>query len=486
MSTQKKLITLCFATVFTLGLAACGSSGDNDMAMDEPTSTMPMEPMEPTADEQLATLRGEIAELRKQLGIEDGADLGDSISDLQDEVAMLMKQVDDAAEAEAAAAAKAHMAKLNKLAMGIGPVGETLDAHVRPDTTKPDTATDGDAPYAISGWNGASYSAAGIVRDTTTMTVVYNNKEPATPVTFSKRWAAAMVNGTYTFAEGTSGKYVSMEGLPTHVSHDGAPVDHRIGVRGMFNGVSGKFTSDADIQDLTVGVDGKGVPSWDGNLNFVPDSATATVMKADDAYMSLGWWLNEAADGTLDPMVAAWATGGMYVATDKLAALEGEATFQGIAVGKYTHKTVNDITGGHFNADAKLVADWGDATDPGTLTGTIDGFMQDGQPIGSGWKVELGAESAIPVGGTVAVFDPKMGAEIMLTGAVEDTENGAMGTFGTQKTMGTWNANLVDDSRVDGMPGGVTGTFHVGETGHPINMIGAFAASNQEADQPAN
>ena len=75
---------------------------------------------------------------------------------------------------------------------------------------------------------------------------------------------------------------------------------------------------------------------------------------------------------------------------------------------------------------------------------------------------------------------------ITAAGAVADTENGAMGTFGTQKTMGTWNANLVDDSRVDDMPGGVTGTFHVGETGHPINMIGAFAASNQEADQPAN
>ena len=27
MSTQKKLITLCFATVFTLGLAACGGGG---------------------------------------------------------------------------------------------------------------------------------------------------------------------------------------------------------------------------------------------------------------------------------------------------------------------------------------------------------------------------------------------------------------------------------------------------------------------------
>ena len=29
MSTQKNLFTLCFATVFTLGLAACGGGGDD-------------------------------------------------------------------------------------------------------------------------------------------------------------------------------------------------------------------------------------------------------------------------------------------------------------------------------------------------------------------------------------------------------------------------------------------------------------------------
>ena len=39
MSTQKNLITLCFATVFTLGLAACGGGGDAPVAsmMDDDT-----------------------------------------------------------------------------------------------------------------------------------------------------------------------------------------------------------------------------------------------------------------------------------------------------------------------------------------------------------------------------------------------------------------------------------------------------------------
>ena len=102
--------------MLAFGLVACASSDDDNAAMDTTG------PMGPTADEQLATLRGEIAELRKQLGIEDDDDLGDSISDLQDKVADLKGQVEDQENAAAAAAAKAHAAKLNKLAMGIGEV----------------------------------------------------------------------------------------------------------------------------------------------------------------------------------------------------------------------------------------------------------------------------------------------------------------------------------------------------------------------------
>ena len=42
MSTQKNLITLCFATVFTLGLAACGGGGGGDGA---PVTGMPDDPV---------------------------------------------------------------------------------------------------------------------------------------------------------------------------------------------------------------------------------------------------------------------------------------------------------------------------------------------------------------------------------------------------------------------------------------------------------
>ena len=65
------------------------------------------------------------------------------------------------------------------------------------------------------------------------MTVVYNNKETATSVTFSKRWGpqdnptAASRNGIYTFTAMDHGKYVAMTGLPTHTSHLGVQIGPR-------------------------------------------------------------------------------------------------------------------------------------------------------------------------------------------------------------------------------------------------------------------
>ena len=53
MSTHRKLMTVCCAAVFALGLAACGSSDDNDTAMEDPVVEPMPDPM-PTPTEQLA------------------------------------------------------------------------------------------------------------------------------------------------------------------------------------------------------------------------------------------------------------------------------------------------------------------------------------------------------------------------------------------------------------------------------------------------
>ena len=62
MSKYRKLTTVCCAAVLALGLAACGSSSDDDTSStDTPTTT---EPMEPTAAEQLAHAQAAVADAR--------------------------------------------------------------------------------------------------------------------------------------------------------------------------------------------------------------------------------------------------------------------------------------------------------------------------------------------------------------------------------------------------------------------------------------
>ena len=63
MSTQKNLITLCFATVFTLGLAACGGGGGGDApvtGMTDMDGGDTDDTMVPTDDTMVPTIVGEV------------------------------------------------------------------------------------------------------------------------------------------------------------------------------------------------------------------------------------------------------------------------------------------------------------------------------------------------------------------------------------------------------------------------------------------
>ena len=471
MSRYRNFTTICCAAVFALGLAACGG-GDDGIPVAERDAAVAAEQAKTVA------LQKELDALRTQLGLEDDGNVGDSVADLQAEVMRLEGLVEAEEEKQAMADAAAMTAKLNKLAAGIArEIGIDADSAVATGTaareaddnnanlTKPKsnatmTVTDADDPHAVMGWAGSSYTTmvgTGATKVTTTV-VVYDNKEAPTSMAFNKVYSAPDAEGRYT-VQATSAKMVEIDGLPTHPSHDGLPIATNVGTPGKFDGVSGMFTASSAT---TIKIDTNGNPDWSeggNNLLFKPNSATANVMVPDSAYMSLGWWLAENASGNLTPEVAAWASGSM-MAYGKTIPTVGKAKFSGIAVGKYTHKTINSIEGGHFNAAANLEADL--ATN--MLKGTIDGFESDGEPIGSGWKVTLSSTT-------------------VNSGAVDGD---AKGKFGTQETTGKWVANYYDNTRRDDMPGAVGGTFSIGQASHPINMVGAFAASNMEMDQPKN
>ena len=89
---SKNLMKACLAAVFAVGLAACSSS-DTAIAPPGPTQEQ----------QELTALQNQIAALRQQLGIDDTADIGNTIEELQATLATL-KALNDAASPKAAAA----------------------------------------------------------------------------------------------------------------------------------------------------------------------------------------------------------------------------------------------------------------------------------------------------------------------------------------------------------------------------------------------
>ncbi len=237
-----------------------------------------------------------------------------------------------------------------------------------------------------------------------------------------------------------------------------------------------------------------------GDVTFTPDSKDATVNVPDPSYLNLGWWLGTDAGGNATSLrVDAWAMGDDKDWTPPTTGggfdgLTGEAKFNGIAIGQYTEVTgSNSLRGGHFNATAKLMADFGetpdsgDDTTPGTLTGTIDEFQQDGVSLGD-WKVELGAadQSGAPpfVGAAIDQHGTNVTGGSGEANAADSISGGAHGTFGLVELHGDWEARFVGGDRNDPLPGGIVGGFSIGGKKDLINMVGAFATENQVADSP--
>ncbi len=400
--TRDKSVAIFAAILFAFTVAACSSS-DNQMTTEPTEPTEPTDPTEPTpGEQQMAELRAQIAELREQLGLSPDDDVDATLAELQSRVDTLTTQLEEQEAAEAAAAEAARVAQLREFLKNVPTAATGTDRRRASNArAKPDDATDLDDPTAISSWNGASWSIAN-ADDSTTTAVVYDNRGPGTQVAFSQKWAnnddatPANRDGVYALTASTDAEFVSLAGLPTNPNHKPLVVGPVQGLRGSFDGVPGTFKgTGATGTNVGLGVDGN--PVWNGtDLSFTPDDGTSTVNRPDAAYMSLGYWVTEAENGAITQHVAGWTSGPLY-ATDDMQPLIGKATFNGIAVGHYTVSTVDSIDGGHFNADAKLEVDFGtDLQLVAGLTGVIDGFMREGEPLGSDWKVEL-------TGGTYSV-----------------------------------------------------------------------------------
>ena len=492
------LMKACLAAVFAIGLAACSSSSDNGSA----GTTDPM----PTQEEQqLAALQQEIADLRAQLGISDDADIGDSITALMAERDRLQKQINDAADAEADAMRDAMVATAAKLYAGIyapaadatgTEVGDVHAAYNATDDAIVVTMGDGTAANATnlsededtmvaanSGWAGKRYAdpAGGDMVEA----MVYSNVEAPT---MGKKFGGAAANDEFEYAltNGSISVDTSTAGVPARVGLTGVtrtagtetfklPDPNPGGatnilVPGSFHGVSGTYscTPSTPADGCMASVAAMGFTLEGGTWTFMPSNPNARVMEsADTAYASYGWWLSKAENDGPFTASAFHDFKGTAETVDIANLVAGTATYVGGAAGKYALSSTTGGTNdaGHFTARATLEAEFGDATDGNTITGTIDNFMgADG--MSRDWSVELN-ETTIGNDGVIAQ---------LLTTATAGATVWSIGDDAAAAS-GQWSGNLREEGD-DGVPEVATGTFYT-EFGRAGKMVGAFGANKQ-------
>jgi hypothetical protein len=518
---MKRYRTVLFAGLAAVGLALAGcGGGDGGLSTSEEQQLQDEKKM---VEEQVAALRAVIADLEEQLGLEPGGNIGDSIDDLQaraDDLAdQLTEEKRKAAEAAAAAAEekrKADEAAAEAARMAAAKTGKdlfaalggaaaagtnalsnvevtdtdlsnglTIDAASRAGTFDDDpddeygvTLKAGDSAGALGGWAGTNYAlttGTGASK-ITNEAVVYTNKGPARSVSFADAGHAVDTSGAN---EGYLTTVVAANAMATAFTHSGTqthPIPDRsnaLYIRGTYDGAPGEYRCTGTCTSTN---DGKGSPRvLDGTWHFKPD-AGAMVSQPDATYLYYGWWVSKDKDGgptaasafvgVVEPRAGDLATGG------DLTAIAGSATYAGHAAGKFAMYNVLENTGngGHFTADAELVATFS-GTNPG-VTGTIDNFRLNDGSEDPGWSVSLAR-------GT-------LGSEDGLITAPTDEPTTVWSINGNKApASGTWRGTMYDEMPGD-PPGGdgsnipttVTGTFY-SEFSTIGRMVGAFGAEKQ-------
>ena len=458
MSTQKNLITLCIATVFTLGLAACGGGGgggSSTVAMMDDDTPMDESLMEPTPT-----------------GITLDA-----------------------------------MAVAGAIGPDAGPPTEVPGALMItngvPGAMSPLEASDAVDAAAIDGWTSSvtqrmTEAIGGIVASTDTV-IIYNDQAARSRPMFSVRYPetggdtlpddALRIVGGVDGVDNNVGLISGVEEFPSAALQTDLPFDANTNYAGMFDGAPGTFTcADADCT-LTTDADGKLSGASANNWYFIA-SEGATVDVND--YLRFGFWLNESTDSDGDPSYDINVFYGGAMATPRVGEegyqddnLRGTASYSGAATGAYMRKTfnedatVNPVAGGQFTATAALMANFAQIQSNGlntipdsllrSISGNISNFMDGGEAIPGNWELEL---MRAPFDSTAVGAD-----EDTFTGATSGGEGTVPGMwegmfFGPVTTHADGTTVQENDAKYPtGVAGEFTGHFN---TGH---VIGAFGAT---------
>ncbi len=496
---KTKLTRSLLAAVSIVALTAVmyGCTHDSD----DPPATDGME-METPAD-QIAALQEQINTLRAELGLDpiDIDALTGSVADLTQQVADLQQQIDDAQDekdkAADEAAAKDAMALFTgigdatNLSVTIAATGAVTDedggggmASVAAGRLTPGVGMHDDlmksAEPMLGMWQGTMLTRA--VPDdadtnpgTSSTVVVYTDIAAPKAVPFAEVYGSDVLTidadaDADPHVKLISASEFSSSGMMVH-DPDPGESDDVIRIRGMFNGASGEYRC---TESGTTGVCTSHASSMGVRLStgwtFDPDSGSMA-MQVDASYAYFGWWLNKGTTEGVEAGVFHGVTDGStppaLAAPTAIGPLGSTATYSGSAAGKYAISPgLSTASGGHWTADATLTADFGNETDPGTISGMVDNFMAGGETMG--WSVALG-ETALGADGTFssATGDPATGDGVVWTiGGVAGMESGS------------WSGGL-RAAGDNGVPTLATGMFSAthGTVGH---LVGAFGAHLDE------
>ena len=261
---------------------------------------------------------------------------------------------------------------------------------------------------------------------------------------------------------------------------------------GVYQGVRGVFT----CVNGTGGGDGSGIcrinHHTQGEMNVSEDDTvtfTPYVYSPDTDWLAAGVWLTLPDDEEGDYAIGAFAFGNdPYKPTNSDAlTVEGTATYNGQAFGRYAMATDDERNDakmvGKFEADAVLKADFGTATEMGSITGDLTGFTADGQDVN--WDVNF--EQATLKQGPNDADPPQPVAD----NTAVRFNAGASGHADGHGLTGYWNGQFygtpATGSTGDALqPGSVAGTFGLtterdAADNFSLTMTGAFGAEKAPA-----
>ena len=214
-------------------------------------------------------------------------------------------------------------------------------------------------------------------------------------------------------------------------------------------------TSSAEPLSEALGLsDGIGMVSREDGGQRIVIAYGRTPEEGNTDWLAAGIWAFVPDSGApADYEFGAFADGGDPFEQGNLLALTGTATYNGRAVGVFYANAPDGDEAGPFGADVALTADFGGASEPGSIQGTVSNVVTQAGSLGATLNLGSapigGSDSGFFTGATSMDFEERTytgqwGGQFFGNGTTADAPPSAVaGTFGATTSDGTSTGSLV-------------------------------------------